>query len=110
RISPGVHPELGRRGRNDRACPSCLCGRNLSVSRENRMAKKQNEASRRKFLKQSAALGVGALMGPQIYRDAGAASMDRITIYQKTGADSINPYNQSSGSIYGNRSEERRVG
>ena len=66
------------------------------------MAKQQNEVSRRKFLKQSAALGVGALVGPQIYRDAGAASTDRITIYQNTGADSINPYNQSSGSIYGN--------
>src|SRR4030095_7654128 len=102
RISPGVHPELGRRGRNDRTCPSCLCGRKLSVSREDRMAKKQNEVSRRKFLKQSAALGVRGLGGPQIYRDAGAASMDRITIYQNTGADSINPYNQSSGSIYGN--------
>src|SRR6266566_3942581 len=66
------------------------------------MAKKKNEVSRRDFLKNSAALGVGTLVGSTIYRDAFAASRDRITIYQNTGADSINPYNQSSGSIYGN--------
>jgi peptide/nickel transport system substrate-binding protein len=66
------------------------------------MAMKENEFSRRKFLKKSAALGVGAVMGPYLYRDAFAASRDRVTIYQNTGADSINPYNQSSGSIYGN--------
>ena len=66
------------------------------------MAQKNNEFSRRKFLKQSAALGVGAVMGSYLYRDAFAASNDRVTIYQNTGADSINPYNQSSGSIYGN--------
>ena len=53
-------------------------------------------------MKQSAALGMGAMMGSYLYRDASAASRDRITIYQNTGADSINPYNQSSGSIYGN--------
>ena len=53
-------------------------------------------------MKKSAALGVGAVVAPYIYRDAFAASRDRITVYQNTGADSINPYNQSSGSIYGN--------
>ena len=41
-------------------------------------------------------------MAPYLYRDALAASRDRVTIYQNTVADSINPYNQSSGSIYGN--------
>ena len=66
------------------------------------MAKKKTEVGRRTFLKHSAALGVGAVIGPYLYRDASAASNDRITIYQNTGADSINPYNQSSGSIYGN--------
>src|SRR5262245_7631893 len=66
------------------------------------MAQKKTVVSRREFLKKSAALGVGALFGSRIYRDACAASADRITIYQNTGADSINPYNQSSGSIYGN--------
>jgi len=66
------------------------------------MVQKKTQVSRREFLKKSAALGVGALVGPQIYRAASAASTERITIYQNTGADSINPYNQSSGSIYGN--------
>src|SRR6266478_7810772 len=66
------------------------------------MAKKKPELSRRDFLKKSAALGAGAAIGSYLYRDASAASRDRITIYQNTGADSINPYNQSSGSIYGN--------
>ena len=53
-------------------------------------------------MKKSAALGVGALAAPVFSRNAFAASSERITIYQNTGADSINPYNQSSGSIYGN--------
>src|SRR5262245_1455528 len=66
------------------------------------MAQKRTKVSRREFLKKSAALCVGALVAPQIYGHACAASTDRITIYQNTGADSINPYNQSSGSIYGN--------
>jgi len=47
-------------------------------------------------------LGVSALAGHYLYREALAASRDRVTIYLNTVADSINPYNQSSGSIYGN--------
>ncbi|MGH7784379.1 MAG: ABC transporter substrate-binding protein, partial [Candidatus Binatia bacterium] len=66
------------------------------------MANKNTEISRRDFLKRSAALGVAATVGPYIVRDACAASRDRVTIYQNTVADSINPYQQSSGSIYGN--------
>ena len=66
------------------------------------MAIKDSKITRRNFLKQGAALGIGAAVGPYLRRSAFAASRDRITIYQNTGADSINPYNQSSGSIYGN--------
>ena len=66
------------------------------------MSKVNSEISRRDFLKQSAAFGLGTLAGPYIHRDAYAASRDRVTIYQNTVADSINPYQQSSGSIYGN--------
>jgi peptide/nickel transport system substrate-binding protein len=66
------------------------------------MPQKKTAISRRDFLKRSAALGVGIVAGPCIYRDAWAASRDRVTIYQNTVADSINPYQQSSGSIYGN--------
>jgi peptide/nickel transport system substrate-binding protein len=66
------------------------------------MAETKIEVSRRDFLKESAAFGVGALLGPTIYRDALAASTDRVTIYHSSVADSINPYNQSSSTIYGN--------
>ena len=66
------------------------------------MFKNDDESSRRDFLKGSAAFGAGLIMAPYLYRDALAASRDRVTIYQNTVADSINPYNQSSGSIYGN--------
>ena len=66
------------------------------------MAKTKIAVSRRNFLKKSAALGLGAVAGPSIYRDVFAASNDRITIYHTSVADSINPYNQSSSPIYGN--------
>ena len=66
------------------------------------MAKTKIDVGRRKFLKRGAALGMGALVGRSIYRDAFAASNERITIYHTSVADSINPYNQSSSPIYGN--------
>ena len=66
------------------------------------MAGKELDIERRKFLKRAAALGVGALTAPCLSGKAFAASRERVTIYQNTQADSINPYQQSSGSIYGN--------
>ena len=66
------------------------------------MANKKTEVSRRDFLKKSAALGVGAIVGPYMYRHAYAASRDRVTIYHSSVADSIHPYNHSSSPIYGN--------
>jgi peptide/nickel transport system substrate-binding protein len=66
------------------------------------MAKTKIDVSRRNFLKKSAALGVGTVIRPFVHRDVFAASNDRITIYHTSVADSINPYNQSSSSIYGN--------
>jgi ABC-type transport system substrate-binding protein len=66
------------------------------------MSQRNNEISRRNFLKASAALGAGLITSPYLFGDVFAASRDRATIYQNTVADSINPYNQSSGSIYGN--------
>src|SRR4030095_5396074 len=66
------------------------------------MASKSSTISRRKFLKTSAVFGAGPMLSPYLYRHAHAASRDRVTIYQNTVADSINPYQQSSGSIYGN--------
>src|ERR1044071_6939958 len=66
------------------------------------MSRKKNEITRRKFLQTSAALGASAVLSPYFQRNALAASPDRVTIYQNTQADSINPYQQSSGTIYGN--------
>src|SRR6266550_1757578 len=66
------------------------------------MSRKNIEISRRDFLKASAALGVGALAAPYVHGNVFAATRDRVTVYQNTQADSINPYQQSSGSIYGN--------
>src|SRR5258708_12158169 len=74
----------------------------MSTLKEQEMAKKNIEISRRDFLKKSAALGVGALAAPYIHGNAFAATRDRVTVYQNTQADSINPYQQSSGSINGN--------
>src|ERR1700752_2524459 len=66
------------------------------------MASKNNKFSRRKFLKTSAVFGAGTLLSPYLYSHASAASRDRVTIYQNTVAHLINPYEQSSGPIYGN--------
>jgi peptide/nickel transport system substrate-binding protein len=66
------------------------------------MAKKKTDVSRRNFLKKSAALGMGVVMGPYVLRNAAAASRDRVTIYHSSVADSIHPYNHSSSPIYGN--------
>ena len=66
------------------------------------MANKKTDVSRRKFLKKSAALGVGAAVWPGLLRRASAASRDRVVIYHSSVADSIHPYNHSSSPIYGN--------
>jgi len=66
------------------------------------MVKKPANLSRRDFLKHTTALGAGALVFPQLSRDALAASRERVTVFHNTVADSIHLYKQSSGSIYGN--------
>ena len=66
------------------------------------MAQKSNPLSRRDFLKRSTALGVGTALWPHLNSNASAASRERVTIYHDTVADSVHPYQQSSGSIYGN--------
>jgi peptide/nickel transport system substrate-binding protein len=66
------------------------------------MRKQHRGVSRRDFLKRSAIMGVGAMAGAYLSRDAFAASSDRITIYHSSVADSTHPYNHSSSPIYGN--------
>ena len=78
------------------------CGTRPAEIEETAMFNKNTGISRRIFLKESAALGASVMMARYLPQNAFAASRDRVTIYQNTVADSINPYNQSSGSIYGN--------
>jgi peptide/nickel transport system substrate-binding protein len=66
------------------------------------MVKNHREVSRRDFLKRSAAMGVGAIVGPYIAREGFAASQERVTIYHSSVADSNHPYAHSSSPIYGN--------
>ena len=69
---------------------------------ENFMTGNKHGISRRKFLRRSAALSVGAAVGPFILRHGLAASRDRVTIYHSSVADSMHPYDHSSSPIYGN--------
>ncbi len=66
------------------------------------MAKTGRSISRRRFIKTSAALGVGAVVAPYISRHAWAASKERVTIYPSNVIDSLHPYNHSSSPMYGN--------
>ena len=52
---------------------------------------------RRRFLRQSAALGLGTLFGPALAPRAWAATKDRIVIYQGVSLDSLHPYGYSGG-------------
>jgi len=56
---------------------------------------------RRQFLRQSAALGLGALIAPSGTRRVWAASSDRVVIYQGVSLDSLHPYGYSGGGIGG---------
>ena len=56
---------------------------------------------RRRFLRQSATLGLGALLSPSNTRTAWAASGDRVVIYQGVSLDSLHPYGYSGGGIGG---------
>lgn len=65
------------------------------------MRAKKSGISRREFLKQSTAVGLGALAAPALTRIGWAASKDRITILQSVAADSLNPYAHSASPTYG---------
>ena len=57
--------------------------------------------NRRRFLRQSAAIGLGSLIGPSVARMGWAASKDRVVIFQGVGLDSLHPYAYSGGGIVG---------
>lgn len=57
--------------------------------------------SRRDFLKGTAAVGLGSVMLPSLGRVGWAASKDRVTVFHVSNIDSLDPYNHSTGPIYG---------
>jgi len=57
--------------------------------------------SRRRFIKRSAAFGLGAVLAPRHGQLSWAASKDRVTVYQGVGLDSLHPYAYSGGGISG---------
>ncbi len=65
------------------------------------MRKHGTAIDRRRFLRQSAALGLGTLFAPALASKAWSASKDRIVIYQGVSLDSLHPYGYSGGGITG---------
>jgi ABC-type transport system substrate-binding protein len=65
------------------------------------MNREKSAVSRRNFLKQSAAVGLGMLAGARVNGSAWAASKERVTILSSSVTDTLNPYNHSGSLIYG---------
>jgi peptide/nickel transport system substrate-binding protein len=65
------------------------------------MARKVSGISRREFLRQSTAAGLGLLASPSLAEMSWAASKDRISVLHGLGLDSLHPYNHSSSPLYG---------
>ncbi len=57
--------------------------------------------TRRQFLRAGAALGAAAFTALNSTRRAGAASRDRVVVFQGVGLDSLHPYAYSGGGISG---------
>ena len=65
------------------------------------MNTRKTAINRRKFLRESAALGLGALIGGSLARPVSAASKERVVVYQGVNLDSLHPYGYSGGGIGG---------
>ena len=65
------------------------------------MGREQSGITRREFLRQGTALGIGSLAGVGLPRGVWATSKDRIMILNSSVTDSLNLYNHSSSPIYG---------
>ena len=70
-------------------------------SARNSMNRTRSAVSRRKFLKQSAAVGLGIVTAGRFGASARAASKERVTIVSSSVTDTLNPYNHSGSLIYG---------
>jgi peptide/nickel transport system substrate-binding protein len=65
------------------------------------MNREESAVSRRDFLKQGAAVGLGILTSERLGGSAWAASKERVTILSSSVTDTLNPYNHSGSLIYG---------
>src|SRR5499426_1646861 len=68
---------------------------------EGPMNREKSALSRRNFLKQGAAVGLGLLAGSRVKGSAWPASKERITVLSSSVTDTLNPYNHSGSLIYG---------
>ena len=65
------------------------------------MSHTRSAVSRRRFLKQSAAVGAAIVTAERFGASLWAASKERVTILSSSVTDTLNPYNHSGSLIYG---------
>ena len=65
------------------------------------MKREKSASTRRDFLKQGAAVGLGILTSGRLTASAWAASKERVIILSSSVTDTLNPYNHSGSLIYG---------
>src|SRR4029079_9491533 len=65
------------------------------------MSHTPSTVSRRRFLKQSAAVGAAMVTAGRFGASVWAASKERVTILSSSVTDTLNPYNHSGSLIYG---------
>src|ERR1043165_4218720 len=65
------------------------------------MSHTRSAVSRRRFLKQSAAVGAAIVTAGRFGASLWAASKERVTILSSSVTDTLNPYNHSGSLIYG---------
>jgi len=65
------------------------------------MNREKSAVSRRNFLKQGAAVGLGLLAGSRVKGSAWAASKERITILSSSVTDTLNPTIIAAASFMG---------
>ncbi len=64
------------------------------------MAKARSGISRREFLRQGTAAGLGLAISPSLAGMSWAATKDLCSVYHGLGLDSLHPYNHSSSPLY----------
>ena len=65
------------------------------------MAKDRSGISRREFLRQGTAAGLGLALSPALAGMGWAATKDRVSVLHSLALDSLHPYNHSSSGLYG---------